>query len=371
MHLGILTSSRADFGIYLPLLRKLEKDRFFKFDIIAFGTHLSPIHGNTVEYIQNHKFNVRFKIESLVIGDSEESTSTSMALTSLKFAAFWSEHKDTFDLVLCIGDRFEMFAAVSAAVPFNIPFAHLHAGEKTLGAIDNIFRHAISHIAVIHFTSTKQYVQRLKEMLDVSTHVYNVGALSLDNLHSMRLLTIDEFRKKWNVDFSKPTILVTFHPETIDSKRNGFFALELVEVIRKYRSDFDFLITLPNADTAGFTIRKIFFSHLSDLAGVHIVENLGTEGYFTAMKYCTFLMGNTSSGIIEAASFGKYVLNIGNRQKGRIHGANVLQIPIKKTSMIRALKKVAQLPALNGKNIYYRGGAANKIIKILKEYHNA
>lgn len=371
MNIAVLTSSRADFGIYLPLLRKLSEDCFFKLNIIAFGTHLSPIHGNTIDYIKSHNFDVKYKIESLVIGDSEESISTSMALTSLKFASFWALHKDEFDLVFCIGDRFEMFAAVSAAVPFNISFAHLHAGEKTLGAIDNIFRHAISHIAVMHFASTQQYVQRLKQMLDVSSHVYNVGALSLDNLQSMRLLTIDEFRKKWNVDFSRPTILVTFHPETIDSSRNAFFALELVEVIRKCSSNFDFLITLPNADTAGFTIRKVFSSNLSDLAGVHIVENLGTEGYFTAMKYCAFLMGNTSSGIIEAASFGKYVLNLGDRQKGRIHGANVLQIPIKKMRMIRALNSIAKLPSLNGKNIYYRGGAADKIIKILKEYHHA
>ena len=366
MRIGILTSSRADYGIYRPLLIKLKQEKAIQFQIIAFGTHLSQFHGYTVRNIEKDGFDVKFRIESIITSDSEEAISSSMALTSLKFASFWGEHRSAFDLVLCLGDRYEMFAAVSAGIPFNIKFAHIHAGERTISAIDNIFRHSISHASCFHFASTKEYAERLKHMLDSNSHIYNIGALGLDNIELMTFYSQKEFNDRYGIDLDKPTVLVTFHPETVKPEMNEFYANELIKTIKDLPY-LQFLITMPNADTAGNLIRQSFIIELSNMNHVKMVENLGTVGYFSAMKHSIFLLGNTSSGIIEAASFGKYVINIGKRQEGRAYGLNVLHVSIDKTSMLRAIDKINETPNFTGDNIYYQSGAADKIIKVLKE----
>lgn len=366
MRIGILTSSRADYGIYRPLLIKLRREKALQFQIIAFGTHLSQFHGYTIQDIEKDGFDVKFRIESIITSDSEEAISSSMGLTALKFASFWGEHQSAFDLVLCLGDRYEMFAAVSAGIPFNIKFAHIHAGEKTIGAIDNIFRHAISHASHFHFTSTEIYADRLRHMLDNNAQIYNIGALSLDSIELIAFYSKKEFNDRYGISLDIPTVLVTFHPETVRPEMNQFYANELVNTISSL-SSFQFLITMPNADTAGNIIRQTFINELSDMSHIKMVENLGTVGYFSAMKHCSFLLGNTSSGIIEAASFEKYVINIGKRQDGRAYGINVLHVPINKPSILEAIDKINGSHELTGDNIYYQGGAADKIIKVLKE----
>jgi len=365
MRIGVLTSSRADFGIYLPLLEAIKNDSYFELKIIAFGTHLSDFHGKTIEHIYSAGFEVKYKIESILLTDSSESISTSIGLTVIKFASFWNEHKHKFDLVLCLGDRFEMFGAVSAGIAFNIPFAHIHGGETTLGAIDNIFRHSISLASKYHFVSTEYYVDRIKELTLTSENIYNTGALGLDNIGKIDLLTIDEFYKKWGVDLKIPTILITFHPETVAYNKNERYASELVNAINSLTT-YQVLITMPNADTAGNIIRKAFVKNFSTNSRVFLVENLGTQSYFTAMKYCSFLMGNTSSGIIEAASFNKSVINLGDRQKGRIAGDNVLQTKIEVEAIYNAVHQIEMSSAIVAHNPYWNGGATKAIINILK-----
>jgi GDP/UDP-N,N'-diacetylbacillosamine 2-epimerase (hydrolysing) len=365
MRIGILTSSRADFGIYMPLLERLKNDAFFKLEIIAFGTHLSDFHGKTIKQIEVAGFDVKYRIESMLLTDSASSISTAMGLTNIKFADFWKEHGNDFDLVFCLGDRYEMFAAVVAGIPFQIPFAHLHGGETTLGAIDNIFRHTITMASKYHFVSTETYASRVKELIELNENIYNVGALSLDNLGEINLLSIEEFKDKWNVDLSIKTILTTFHPETIALDKNEFYAKELVEAIEAL-ADYQVLITMPNADTAGNIIREILIDNFAHNSRVFLIENLGSQSYFTALKYCAFLLGNTSSGIIEAASFGKAVINLGDRQKGRIAGKNVLHTGIHKEEILNAVKIISEQEFDSIENLYWNGGAADKIIDILK-----
>jgi GDP/UDP-N,N'-diacetylbacillosamine 2-epimerase (hydrolysing) len=365
IRVGILTSSRADFGIYIPLITKLKNDKEFEIKIIAFGTHLSSFHGHTIDQITEAGFEVEYKIESMLLTDSPSSIATSMGLTTIKFADFWKEHANEFDLVFCLGDRYEMVSAVMAGVPFQIKFAHLHGGETTLGAIDNVFRHAITHASAVHFTSTKSYFERVKQMIGQSEHVYYTGALSLDNLTTIPLLSINQFKQKWGVDLGKATVLTTFHPETINSDLNIQHANELVKAI-KSANGYQFLITMPNSDTSGNTVRRIFETELSNQSNVFLIENLGTQSYFTAMKYCSLLLGNTSSGIIEAASFGKYVINLGNRQDGRVCGDNVIQTAITEGAIKSAISTIALNKSYNGANIYYRSGAADTIINVLK-----
>ncbi len=367
MKIGILTSSRADFGIYLPLLKKMQLDDQIDFELIVFGTHLSEKHGYTKKEIIDNGFIIHHEIDTLLDGDSAFIISSSIGHVIQKFAIFWNDHQVDFDIVLCLGDRFEMFAAVSASIPFGIKLAHLHAGEITLGAIDNIFRHSITHSSIIHFTSTAQYARRVQELLDQpNPNIVNVGALSLDTLKDFEPLSTAQFKEKWHVDLAKPTVLTTFHPETVDAFNNKDYTEVLCDVIEKYADEgLQFLITMPNADTSSNIIREIFTKRLSNSVHVYMVENLGTLGYFTAIANCAFLLGNSSSGIIEAASFNKYVINLGNRQQGRIHGENVVDCEFNFALISNAIDFINNKP-WKGENPYFNGGASGKIIDTLK-----
>ncbi len=366
MRIGVLTSSRADFGIYRPLLKELLANPNFEPQIIAFGTHLSMFHGNTIEEIRNEGFEIKYTIDSLLVSDTNESISTTIGLSIIKFSSFWKDYHEQFDIVFCLGDRFEMLAAVLSGVPFGVKFAHIHGGEKTLGAIDNIFRHSITHASYIHFASTEEYKNRIIQIIDEPERVYYTGALSLENLNSIQLLNIDEFKLKWEIDLNKPTILFTFHPETVNSELNKIYTQEIIEAILALEN-FQFLITMPNADTYGNRVRIQFESKFKGCENIYLVENLGTQSYFTAMKYSKILVGNTSSGIIEAASFNKRVINIGNRQAGRSISSNVINIGIKKESIINAVNETILLGDYKGSNIYYNENeaASSIIIKAL------
>ncbi|WP_276091115.1 UDP-N-acetylglucosamine 2-epimerase [Pedobacter sp. JY14-1] len=366
MRIGILTSSRADFGIYLPMLKRMRSDEFFDVNLIVFGTHLSSFYGNTANHIKELGFDIKYRIESMLLTDSQEAVSTAIGLTTIKFAAFWSAFQSEFDLVFCLGDRYEMFAAVTAGIAYNIPFAHLHGGETTLGAIDNIFRHAITLASKWHFVATDQYAKRVAEIRGSSEHIYNVGALSLAGISEMELLTQQEFKERWGIDLSLKTILMTFHPETVNSSLNAHHIMELMQVIDD-TTDYQFLITMPNADTSGNLIRTILTNETENNDRVFLIENLGSQSYFSALKYCSFLLGNTSSGIIEAASFGKYVINVGNRQEGRACSENVIHTSVAKDQIISAIANIEQLGAFDGENIYYRDNCVQHLIQVLKE----
>ncbi len=359
----VLTSSRADYGIYLPLLKKLKADNFFNLQIIAFGTHLSKKYGETINQILNDGFDVAYKIETLLDGDSPKTIAKSMALTIDKFSSMWEKERSTADLILCLGDRYEMFAAVTSSVPFNIPVAHIHGGETTLGAIDNAFRHSLTSISKLHFVSTANHAKRVEQIINSKENIYNVGALSLDNLNDIQLLRRNQFKEKFNIQLNNP-VLVTFHPETIAFKKNEEYINELIFALDTLNNQI--LITMPNADTSGNIIRDKIGEFAKRRSKVITVESLGTQGYFSCLQHCAFVLGNSSSGIIEAASFGKYVLNLGNRQLGRDRGENVIDCEIEKDKILNAVKVINTLPKLDKKNIYGDGHTADKIIAVLK-----
>jgi GDP/UDP-N,N'-diacetylbacillosamine 2-epimerase (hydrolysing) len=365
MNVFVLTSSRADYGIYLPLLKKIHAHHSFSLKLVVFGTHLSKFHGYTLKNIETDGFEVSAKIETVLASDEEESIATSMGLTMLKFATYWQQTKQEIDVVLALGDRYEMFAAVAASVPFNLPIAHLHGGETTLGAIDDKLRHSMTLMSKYHFTSTETHYLRVKELIGSDENVWNVGALSLDNLSTMQLLNAEEFKEKFLIDLSIPTILVTLHPETVAIGKNKKYAEATVAALTEASETYQIVITMPNADTAGNIIREEFLQFKENRKKVIIIENFGTQGYFTCIKYCAFLLGNTSSGIIEAASFGKYVVNLGDRQKGRLSGKNVINIPFDESQINSAIIKISQQKTELRDNLYFNGGASDKIISCL------
>ena len=364
----VLTSSRADYGIYRPLLKKLRDDVAFELTIVAFGTHLSRFHGYTIQQIQDDDFGKIETVESMLLTDSPESIATAMGLTTQKMAVLWARLSTQTDLIICLGDRYEMLAAVLATVPFNLPVAHLHGGETTLGAIDDTFRHCLTLIATLHFTATVAYAQRVSQLKGAATNVHCVGALSLDNLLEMKLLSPIEFQEKFGIDLSIPTILTTFHPETVAVEANERYALEVSKALQELAKTRQVLITMPNADTAGTFIRQAFQALAVRNSNVILVENLGSLGYFSAMKHCTFLLGNSSSGIIEAASLGKFAINLGQRQAGRARSQNVLDVPIEAAAIEASVRQIDQQPVFTGVNVYQANhSAADSIIKILKQ----
>jgi len=367
IRIGVLTSSRADFGIYLPLLKLMNVDKDIQLSIIAFGTHLSRYHGYTVDQIVNSGFEVQYKIESLLLTDSPESNATSTGLTYLKFSSFWGRYSNKCDVIFCLGDRFEMFAAVYAGIPFGIKFAHIHGGETTLGATDNIYRHAISHASTFHFTATDIYAKKVSELIGTDHFVYNVGSLSLDNLLKVKFLTTEEFYKKWEIDLSKQTILVTFHPETVAYKNFDFQSDVFIESIVTMAEQYQILLTLPNTDTMGAYLRQKIENKLKSVINIFIYENLGTESYFSAMKHCNLIFGNSSSGIIEAASLNKYVINVGSRQKGRLTSDNIFTVDFDLIEIEKALNVIKSKNFYyRGQNIYYKEKVAEKILLIIK-----
>lgn len=364
MNVLVLTSTRADYGIYLPLLKKLKADPFFNLKIVAFGTHLSQKHGYTLNQILEDGFDVAYRIESVVDGDSPAHIASSMATTMEAFSSLWTQEKDWTEIAYCLGDRYEMFAAVSASVPFNISFAHLHGGETTLGAIDNAFRHSITSMSQMHFASTEKNMQRVKEIIGSNKHVYNVGALSLDNLRDIEILDLPSFQEKFGIELNHP-VLVTFHPETVRTDQNEIFVKELIGALTELNDQI--IITMPNADTNSEVIRKELMRFAAPKSNVHIVESFGTQGYFSCLHHCSFIIGNSSSGIIEAASFGKFVINLGDRQKGRQRGINVMDCEIRKNAILNCISELLKKDHSPIDNIYGNGHAADRIINALKQ----
>lgn len=368
IRIGVLTSSRADFGIYLPLLNAMRADEMFSTDLIVFGTHLSPYHGRSVDEIIRNGFEVKYKISSLLISDDAESIASSFAITAGKFAEFWSTHQSSFDFVFCLGDRFEMAAAVLAGVPLNIAFVHLHGGETTLGAIDNIYRHTITVASRIHFVAAEPFRQRVLALAGTDAACFVSGALSLDNLNGIQFLSREEFEARWNIDLQRNFVLITVHPETVAHKRNEEFVSELVMALEWLVLHRVLVITMPNTDTDGSKFRQAFQNlKMANSDRVYLIENFGTQSYFTCMRHGDFVLGNSSSGIIEAASFGKYVVNVGDRQKGRLTSANVVNVPFEHNEIVRACSEVFDKSYLGG-NVYKIGNASNMIVTKLKEH---
>lgn len=364
MKIGILTSSRADYGIYFSLISRLKKDVFFDLTIIAFGMHTSPIYGNTVEEIKKDGFLKIHEINSLTSADDVGSIVTSYGLTLLKFGDYWE--RNVYDLVLCIGDRFEMSAAVQAGIPFAVRFAHIHGGETTLGAIDNIYRHQITIASKLHFVSTSLYAKKIKEIIGSEQGIFNVGSLSLDDIENFNFLEEKALRELYNFPIGN-YVLATFQPETVDFHKNEQFANIVQEAISKLTDEVNFVITMPNADTQGSKFRNAILMLKEKFPKkICVVESFGKTNYFSAMKYASLLLGNSSSGIIEAASFHKYVVNIGDRQKGRITSDNILNCSFNLKEIISSTKDGLKKGPFIGVNIYKKTGASSAIVHILK-----
>jgi len=362
--LALLTSSRADYSLYRPLIEELNVAQDIALDVVAFGTHLSHKYGHTVDAIREDGLSP-ICVETPMSGGSAEVVSLSMGGTVTAFSAFWAH--GNYDLIICLGDRYEMFSAVAASVPFNIPVAHIAGGETTLGAIDEKFRHCLSIFSQLHFTSAEPYKNKVVAMLGTGEGVYNTGSLSIDNLSKLPLLSVEEFKAQFGIDLAKPTILVTFHPETVDLQSNQRALQQLTQCLEQL-SRYQIVVTMPNADTMGDVIREGILALAETNSHVITVESLGTLGYLSCMKHCAFMQGNTSSGFVEAAYFPKYVINLGTRQAGRILTDNIFNTPVECEAMLAQVRKIEALPPSTATNPYGDGRAAQRMCKHIRQY---
>lgn len=366
MKVGVLTSSRADYGIYLSLLQALKVDSSFELEIIAFGSHLSKYHGYTIEDIYNGGYSKIHELSTILTNDDAPAISTSYALTVLKFSDFWANN--SYDVVFCLGDRFEMSAAVQAAIPYGVKFAHVHGGETTLGAIDNIYRHQITLASTLHFTVAEPFARKVTSLIESDENVFTVGSLSLDEVRKFKPMPKGEFYDKYNLS-EGPYILATFHPETISVNKNKDYALAMRQSLQNAIESLNIsvVITMPNTDTMGTLYRQELATLKNEIPSkVQLIENFGKVDYFNAMIYSQLLIGNTSSGIIEAASFGKYVVNVGDRQKGRLQSENILNSSFEVDDIVSNINVGLKHGEFQGKNIYFRENTAKTIINIIK-----
>ena len=364
MKIGILTTSRADFGIYLPLLKKIDAHPHMSYCIFAGGTHMSPGFGLTYKLIEKEGFDIMEKVESIIEDDSPEGIAKSIGLTSQKFAEVWERHANRLDLLFVLGDRFEMFAAAAATIPFGIPLAHLHGGEITLGAIDNKFRNAITSFSSYHFVATSNNANRVEAAIGDNQGVYHVGALGVEGLLNSNTYSPEKFKSHFNFNIREAFVLLTYHPETINIGNNESAITQLLQFVLSIPEMV--LCSLPNADTEGSIIRKKLLAfEESHPNKIKCIENLGQLGYYTAMQHCRMMIGNSSSGIIEAASFNKPVVNIGDRQKGREVSGNVIQAGNNEKDIAKGYQSALELIGEEFKNVYGDGHTSSRIIQIL------
>jgi GDP/UDP-N,N'-diacetylbacillosamine 2-epimerase (hydrolysing) len=259
-----------------------------------------------------------------------------------------------------------MSAAIQAGIPFGVKFAHIHGGETTLGAIDNIYRHQITHASKLHFTATDFFYNKVAELTGSEDNVYLVGSLSLDGIEKFKPIDKQLFYNEFKIP-KEEFALVTFHPETLSTKTNEVLALEMSAALAQISRNLFLVITMPNADTYGSIYRKEIKKIEKQFSDkIKCIESFGKENYFSAMYYSRLLIGNTSSGILEAASFGKYVVNVGDRQKGRLQSDNVINTPFNKNSIVDAVNQILSFDNFKGVNIYYQEKPALNIINQLK-----
>ena len=366
--IGVVTVGRSDFGIYRPVLEAIRQDPALELYLIVSGMHLSPHYGATVQAIEDEGFVVDERVEMLLSSDSPEGVAKSMGLGTIGFAQAYAHSRP--DILLVLGDRFEMHAAALAALPFNIPVAHIHGGEVTEGAMDEALRHAITKLSHLHFTSTERYARRVIQLGEEPWRVIVSGAPGLDNLNTVSLLSVTELEKRFGLRIDEPPLLVTFHPVTLEYTQVENQISELLQALDA--SGYPVIFTLPNADTGNSVIRQKIAAYV----GVHLqtaqaVENLGTQGYFSLMKFAAAMVGNSSSGIIEAASFELPVVNIGTRQGGRVSGINVLDVGYDHSEILDGIQRAvssALRQSLQGmQNSYGDGQAAQRIVSRLRE----
>jgi GDP/UDP-N,N'-diacetylbacillosamine 2-epimerase (hydrolysing) len=368
----IATGTRAEYGLLKPLIDKVYKADDLELQLAVTGMHLSTEFGLTYHEIEEDGYPIAAKIEMLLGSDTPVGITKSMGLALIGFADFFEDYKP--DIVVILGDRYEMLMVASAAMVAKIPIAHIHGGERTEGAMDEAIRHSISKMSQLHFTSTEEYRRRVIQLGEQPCNVYNVGSLGIENIEMVNLMGKEELEQNLGFQFTDKTLMVTYHPVTLDGISTEQQFQNLLQVIDKHE-DISVIFTKANADTNGRIINQMIdeFVHKNDARCVEFTS-LGMLRYLSSLQYCSAVVGNSSSGIIEVPAFGIPTVNIGDRQKGRVHPESVIDCGNSSSEMEEALQKALSVAfrkkAAGCANPYEGKETSEKIIGIIKESLN-
>lgn len=365
----ILTATRAEYGLLKPLIRKLLNDPDIIINLAVTGAHLSAEFGMTIREIENDKITIDKKIEILLSSDTPVAISKSMGLAIISFAEYFEECSP--DALIVLGDRYETLAVCCAAMNAKIPIFHLYGGETTEGLIDEALRHSITKMSYLHFTSTELYRHRVIQMGEAPERVFNVGAMGIENVMQTKFLELEELEKSIDFSLGSRYAVGTFHPVTLEYDTAEAQTLELLAAV-EVNKDIRYLFTKSNADADGRIVNKL----LGEYAEIHdnfvLVDSLGLKRYLSALKYASFVIGNSSSGLTEVPSFGIPTINIGDRQKGRMAGETVIQCDSDRESIKKAIRtamsKEFKNNIQNAINPYGNGNTSNKIVSIIREF---
>ncbi|MEY9971880.1 UDP-hydrolyzing UDP-N-acetyl-D-glucosamine 2-epimerase [Lysinibacillus sp. RC46] len=360
----VVTATRAEYGLLSGLLKEISKSETFLLQMIVTGMHLSPEFGFTYREIENDGYKINDKVEALLSSDSAVGVAKSMGLTSIGFAEALDKLRP--DLIIILGDRFEMLAVAQVALILQIPIAHIAGGDVTEGAYDDAIRHSISKMSNLHFVTNEIAKKRLIQLGEDPQTVFNVGSLGIDNIKNTELLSLKELSKLMNFNFLKKNILITLHPVTVETSYTKKYAQILLEALDEIKILFDigFIFTKANADNGGREINYLFENYCKDNKNAKIYDSLGKIKYLSCLHYIDAVVGNSSSGLYEVPSFNKATINIGNRQLGRLKASSVIDVDFEKNQIKNAIIKALN-KNIATENPYGEGETAYKIIDIL------
>ena len=364
----IVTGSRAEYGILHGLMKAIKDDPELQLQIIATNQHLSKSQGETYKEIEGDGFTIDYKV--YMADDKAPDNANTTAKSISRGVAGFADAFDALqpDLLLILGDRYEMLAVASTALIYKIPIAHLHGGEITEGAFDDAIRHAITKMSHLHFTSTETYRKRVIQLGEQPERVFNVGALGVENVLNNDFMSKEEIELSLNFQITDKCFLCTYHPVTLSNMSSETQVVNLLEALDDY-IDYHIIFTYSNSDTNSQIIIKRIQEYVDRNTGrCMFIPSLGQQRYFSALKYMTAVIGNSSSGIIEVPSFGIPTLDIGDRQKGRIAANSVIHCGYSIEEIKDGLKKVVACNHKSFNNPYYKEGTCDAILNIIKNY---
>lgn len=367
----IFTGTRAEYGIMSRLLRMIADDPELQLQVIATNMHLSPEFGLTYKEIEADGFHIDKKVEMLLSSDTANGTVKSMGLATIGFADALEDLKP--DLAVILGDRYEMLCAAQACLIYNIPIAHIAGGGITEGAYDDAIRHCITKMAHLHFTSTEEHRNRVIQLGEQPNRVFWSGSLGVNNIRNEEIMPLDELEDSIKFQLGNKFLLVTFHPTTMENGSAEDQCEALLNALSEINADYQLLFTLPNSDTNG----RIITAKVKEYVAKHpktafAITSLGKKRYYSALKYATAVIGNSSSGLIEAPIFNIPTLNIGNRQEGRTRCESIIDVPATYETIKEGIRKAIsdeykEIAAMVN-SPYEKAGSVELVFNTIKSY---
>lgn len=362
--IAVFTGTRAEYGLLYWLMRDIQNDPDLELQILATAMHYSPEHGETWKAIVKDGFEITESVEMLLSSDTSSAVVKSMGVGLIGFADALKRMQP--DLLIVLGDRFEALAVTQAALIMQIPVAHLHGGEITEGAYDESIRHAITKMSTLHFAAAESYQKRIIQLGEQPEKVFNVGAVGLDHIQRTQFRSLAELSEIYDFDLLKPYFLITYHPETNlrdEDVRPLFNAL-------KAQTDVNFVFSYPNADNGNTEIVKEMLAMKDEMPNrILLVKSFGIQNYLSVLKHALAMVGNSSSGLSEAPALQVPTVNIGDRQKGRLRCASILDVKLDEQEIKQALQTAMHFPKAELSQIVPPLGAGNtsqKIVELIK-----